>query len=205
MMSDGWMIELRSDLEQMGILPERKFNQAMKIVLKDGLLHWKASYMRKHFTSAAYGAYYEVYKRLKVKFRKHQDESGVETKEPLVLTGNLRNYMLNRGEQVSGTSKQAKMRLRYGRPLMSDAKKEQEIRILIAKSVKEGGKPLTYKEAESQLYRSWGYGRRNRAYFQEAISATNPKEIRELCEFHRDDYLEQAKKLGERKRVRITG
>lgn len=176
---------LRQDRKRLTNMSPRVFNREMKIGLKGAIeFVWKPRFLPMHFERHAYRRYNYSGRRKKGKGR------------PLVDSGSFRKKMLKGKHRISGTSKGAKIRLKYGRPdTFSDPRKVHlSIIKILAKSqskqqyqnMSRPDRKKAYKRAENKFWSRAGYGRDAKEMFQERITAVHPQEVKAMNQYLHD-------------------
>jgi hypothetical protein len=189
-------ITIVDDLAQAGLVPKRQFNGIFARSLKAGMAFWHGKHLPGHFERSAlvkYSGHYPGKKVIPGFLRPGK-------KKPLVRSGTLRRRVLSKKQlaNIRGTSKGVSMTLHYGRP-KALTKKLLRRSILIMMHVEK----LTYEQASQRVFSKAGYGARNAAIFQDALTATTEREGEEIAEAIRDAFFEEAKQRGKRKTDRI--
>ena len=191
-------ITIVDDLAQAGIVPKRQFNGMFARSLKAGMAFWHATIMPGHFERAAYAKYRGAYPKEK---GISQRAEGSGKGKPLVSSGTLRRRVLSKKQlsNIRGTSKGVTMDLHYGRPKRMTKKVLREA-IVIAMATDN----LTYKQARQRVFSRAGYGARNAAIFQEALTVTTDTEGNQIAEAIKNAFFEEAKKRGKKTTRRLT-
>ena len=186
----GLKIEIVDSTEKAGLLSERKHRRVMRQVLREMLVYWLQNLAPKHFTTKAYTEYSQAYGVFKKKKRG----------KPLVRKGRLKARVLSRGNErrIRGTFRRATMRIPFGRP-SKFTKKEIEASIFIEMNKHS----LSYREAQRKVYRKAGYGRKQAQVMATMIRAMSDREMETLAKFGGERYLELAREIGKKRRVRV--
>jgi hypothetical protein len=188
------------NIEDTGMYVKKYRARITKAVLIGVLDHWHDQYMDKHFESSAYSEYPGKYPHRKRSTRRKYGKAN--TREPFVMSGGLRDRMMDRGkfrQSIKATAKGATASLDVGRPPKYD---KEFLDMMILKAMFEMSIP-DYAKARTKVYASYGYGRKNMLAFQKGISATNEQEREEMAEEMAYLYHRESKKAG-RLRTRKT-
>lgn len=185
------IIERRKELVEQAAKLRGKLRSSLNAALKEAgfraLEYWHAKFAPKHFEREALREYAPVYGRYYGRFR--SDTIRVRRKNggwysisrnarPLFLTGNLRSSVLRtpvRGANLTGTSKQTSLRLKYEDARNAEGRTvQEEVSYLIA--VYGMSRFLAIRKARQ----TGGYSAEMKKRFQECIAFVSPDEQRSM-------------------------
>lgn len=177
-------------------LNERTLNKILKVALKEALLFWHRKHQHRNF---GYQVKYRVGVGLLTRGQRFDRQGG-----PLFTSGTLKDRVTANKTKadVPGTSRKAKLKVRYGRP-PEYTEEVLEKAIFAIMQIFDG---TDYKTAQSMAYRDASYFA-NVPYLpedmQQVMATITPRELEEIKEFIRDYvvFVEKNINIVRRKRV----
>ena len=180
-------VKVRSNIKYLypGGRGERELNKDFKMGLKRVLIMWHDNFAQRHFYRQAYSLYPNEYPGAGHKIKR----KGL----PLVMKGDFRRRMLQRKSvnDIRGTSKKARMVLKFGRP--SGMSKEE---MRAATFIEMRKRNITFKQAERQVYSNAGYGKDNVKLFKSRLEAMNDQEVDRMAKYLEDYIIMRAESNG---------
>lgn len=203
--------DIREDIAKRRRFSARGFNQIMKRGLVQMVLYWHREYAPRHFTERArqlYGTRGSRSRGWYMDPETHRWERASKNRgTPLVYTGNLRSRILSeRGMgDITATSKQARLKMRYGRPGLSDYTPEQinneAIRLMLDRNI---SIEQAIAKIEAEIATGRGYKPQVKKYFQEQITKVHTSERAHMLKKLRDFVIRELDRTGVGRRRRVT-
>jgi hypothetical protein len=200
--------DIREDMKKLESFSARRFNQIMKRGLIQMILFWHREYAPRHFTPRARQLYGTPGSRTRTWYMDPETHRWTHGRmaTPLVYTGNLRKRVLSdrgRGE-IRATSKKASLKMRYGRPGLSDYTPEQinneAVRLMLDKDI---SIEQAIARVEADIATGRGYKPQVRKYFQREITKLHTSERTHLMKLLRDFVTRELIRTGPKRQRRI--
>ena len=170
-------------------LSRSQFTQALKMTLHAVAAAHHQNHLAKHFEKEAYTEYGGNYQ----KYRNRLRSKGIDTnRRPLVATGHFRRKVLqkNQAANITGTSKTARLKIKYGRPRgKATHQLEKKARAIFRKmrgrvALINGRKVTirTLQDVRNALFRNAGYSAEAKRTFQELLAEVSDREAQNLAD-----------------------